>query len=607
MKKFSFSLLFAIMLLGIFAAAASAQDPANNDAGKNHNEEQTAPQAGVLNENANNTGSGVDVVKPDGNFDEVIKNVDGHKTHGEYQNNTNSCASCHQTHTSKGKQLLFADTTYQTCAACHDGTLGFYNVFETGANADLNGGGTFGGSHVNNMSIHQSNDAILIKAAPGGNKNGTSTTGQAQWGASFSCASCHAPHGSYSDRLLHYNPNGMATTPRNVVNGDNLGGNRIDNLVPTATVPTSGSDYKLVISESSAVEDEVASGVKAKVLYLYKGATKQEVPMLYGYGSHGTPHFTHLAYKTKAVTEDNSPTGWKGSLVQVNDTTKGLKWETIADQTVVWEKPAGTFKLDNGDTFTGVKADLKEVKSWVDSTSRIEYGDPDVYFSNEHGYFKALTVKGNDILNGLDTDNYGAVVGQVSLAYTVDMDLQVVQNIDGLKIYKNNQSAYWTEKTLNNTGTTKDFVGQGVKMSEFCAACHTDYLAKSSSSTGVKSGSYSKSFRHTTTSASYSCVRCHFAHGTDAEIMMDADGKTVAQLTATGGKFVGDKNAALAYMKDKNNSSALKKFTNMTVCWACHNSSKATTIKNTNRPEGHPNGMPMTDVNFGGTIKSIQR
>ena len=69
-------------------------------------------------------------------------------------------------------------------------------------------------------------------------------------------------------------------------------------------------------------------------------------------------------------------------------------------------------------------------------TGRIEYGNADVYFSNEHGYFKALTQKGNEILTGSTS-----LKGQASIAYVVKMDLQVVQNIDGLKIYKNKKIA----------------------------------------------------------------------------------------------------------------------------------------------------------------------
>jgi predicted CXXCH cytochrome family protein len=191
LKKLSFSLLFAFLIVGFFAVSAAANSPLE------------PVKVEPTNRNANQTGVGVD---KENNFSQAIKNVEGHKTHGDYQHNTNSCASCHQTHTAKtGSRLLFADTQYQTCVSCHDGTLGFYNVLETGEKASLDGAGTFGGSHANNMSIHMANNSMQIKAAPGGNPNGTNETGGVQWGAQFSCASCHAPHGSYSDRLLHYN------------------------------------------------------------------------------------------------------------------------------------------------------------------------------------------------------------------------------------------------------------------------------------------------------------------------------------------------------------------------------------------------------------------
>lgn len=320
------------MLLGIFAAAASAQDPANDSNTPGHNVEQTLPivtEPAV--ENANKTGSGADSSTPvNGTTAEVIKNVKGHKTHGEYQNNTNSCASCHQTHTSKGKQLLFADTTYQTCAACHDGTLGFYNVFETGDQASLDGAGTFGGTH--GMSIHQSNDSVKIKAAPGGAK----TTGDKEgtgWNATFSCASCHAPHGSYSDRLLHYNPNGMATRATE-------GGKQLQNLKVVTTNPANDANGNATYGLKLVDDTEDLPGVtgtKAKKVYLYLGDKKQEVPMLYGYNGHGNPHFTHLAYK-EAVKVDG--------IVQ-KDATGKVIWKQIQEDvksggSQVWVATNGT-------------------------------------------------------------------------------------------------------------------------------------------------------------------------------------------------------------------------------------------------------------------------
>ena len=50
------------------------------------------------------------------------------KTHGNFQNNTNSCANCHSTHNGSTPQLLMKSGEYELCMSCHDGTMGFYNV-----------------------------------------------------------------------------------------------------------------------------------------------------------------------------------------------------------------------------------------------------------------------------------------------------------------------------------------------------------------------------------------------------------------------------------------------------------------------------------------------
>jgi hypothetical protein len=120
-------------------------------------------------------------------------------------------------------------------------------------------------------------------------------------------------------------------------------------------------------------------------------------------------------------------------------------------------------------------------------------------------------------------------------------------------------------------------------MSQFCSACHTDYLASS----GKETGTFDHAFRHSTNSDSYTCVRCHYAHGTDVTIMRDARGKKVADIVADPNYFatVTDPTAreALAkdYMTDKNPSSALKRYTNMAVCWGCHTSSHSGGTRNT--------------------------
>ena len=174
-------------------------------------------------ENANSTGYGVEQAD---NYNSVIKSAyTGNviqKTHGEYQNNTNSCASCHQTHTSSGGKLLFRKTIWDVCTACHDGTLGMLNVLADpgslqselldGTNENRLyslGGGTFAGPAGMGSSMHMATGMLKVNVAPGGNKDGEGSDAPESWGAVFSCASCHSPHGSYSSRLLHYNPNNV--------------------------------------------------------------------------------------------------------------------------------------------------------------------------------------------------------------------------------------------------------------------------------------------------------------------------------------------------------------------------------------------------------------
>ncbi|MCW3491323.1 cytochrome c3 family protein [Dethiobacter alkaliphilus] len=163
--------------------------------------------------------------------DGYARNVPGQPVHTDFQKNTNSCASCHMTHTAQGRSLLFRTGVYATCAACHDGSgMPFFNVFETSESIvsdrpDTAGdhsltyqhrvSGTFGVNLADhNGSVHLATGDLSMKAAPGGNRLGQDKHGEdddsGDWGDAFTCASCHAPHGSYSYRLLHGNPNDIA-------------------------------------------------------------------------------------------------------------------------------------------------------------------------------------------------------------------------------------------------------------------------------------------------------------------------------------------------------------------------------------------------------------
>ncbi|NHC41345.1 cytochrome c3 family protein [Bacillus sp. MM2020_1] len=518
MRKFSLSLLFAIMLFGMFAAAASAAT-------------MTPGQKGPSITNSNETGKNVDL--PGDHNSDVVKTLTGQKTHTSYQNNTNSCASCHQTHTAKGDSLLFADDVYNTCTACHDGTLGFKNVFASGETASMTGAGTFGGTH--GASQHTANDSLKIKAAPGGNPDveGDDKTNGTAWGENFNCASCHAPHGSYSDRLLQYNPNGIASMPAS------QGGMQLENVPVVDTLPAMTTPAEIAAAPAVVLyrTTDGTSGVVTVAQY-NKGAsayTKSEAPWLYGY--------------------DNR-----------------------TDGKTYWSR------------------------FMKDATTVAAYGSTaGVYFDYEHAQAYSTADAGKTALNNAAT---GFLARPVVVKMAKEADDTVIQSAyySGAPLAKFSNV---TEQKLKDLGYTvgtdadKTVKNVGVQMSKFCAACHTDYLTASGTKASHfgDANSATAAYRHSTNSDSYTCVRCHYGHGTDAYIMKDSLGRTIADLQdatimAKTGEAVKTVAEAEAYMTDNNASSALKKFTNMSVCWACHNSSHAESIKNTERRADHPVGMP---------------
>jgi predicted CXXCH cytochrome family protein len=121
--------------------------------------------------------------------------------------------------------------------------------------------------------------------------------------------------------------------------------------------------------------------------------------------------------------------------------------------------------------------------------------------------------------------------------------------------------------------------------SQFCGACHDDYLAKRSTgrpSNATKTHDFLYSHTTNSTSNGRNCAGCHYAHGTDVTTLTDALGQKVSDLTkpiADGGKYGWDQAKAESYMKDVSvKGSSIKKYTNMSVCFACHATSITTTI-----------------------------
>lgn len=636
MKKLFASVLatafvFSIATTAFAATAGTGVDPTEGYPGS-ANYSPAPPESGDYYDNfignANETGKNIEI-NDGSSFNDVVKSHNMkmndptstqtyQRTHGEYQNNTNSCASCHQTHTAAAKDLLFKNSVYDTCTACHDGTLGFYNVFAKGNMAST--AGTFGGDLAGNASIHLAMgealngamsspnpsiyDYVWTGMAPGGNNIANpfiAGSGDRRadilddakgilasaWKQPFDCAACHAPHGSYSDRILAYNPNDMANTDMK------QGGNKLVNYA--------------VYADATILNANVD----------------------------GAPDYVVLKTTKGALAGQKTAQNW--SSVAKFDATKGMDKLAATDQVIVVMRKApldanGDLKQDK---VSGIAqfTYLRDLTPWLYGSSYNPYPTK-VYFTRftdiattdpaaksvEYKYdasTKTVVTKfekeyGNAFATGDATAMSSINYADIALCYVVKLHGDVVRKDANSVPYVT--TVDFAARTPIYTGAGVDWTkvnpdiydeastgveGYGVMIGKYCATCHTDYRAQSAGGRGYDSGSgmYTVAYRHDTSNDRYTCLKCHYAHGTDSSVMLDALDYTVDDLQAATTTVVGQKvdglnglvdaygkgwdaTSANDYMVDKNGSSALKRYTNMAVCWKCHTDSKSTQIKN---------------------------
>ncbi|MDW7651233.1 MAG: cytochrome c3 family protein [Bacillota bacterium] len=425
--------------------------------------------------------------------DNKMGHNDNQLIHGHYENNTNSCASCHMTHTAAGGNLLIRNGVYNTCVACHDGTFGppdgKYNVLMP---TKMFGGGTFGGPAGEGTSVHLATGHLTIGNAPGGYRNYTDMTGKkGLWDKEFTCASCHAPHGSYSSRLIHYNPNNYALRPASEGGSFLSQGTSTIDYGEGNVVTVTGTDPLTVQFNYDSVNGKT-------YLYVYNDGVKMEQPFLYAY---------NFAAGHKKVYETR---------IEVD----------------------GSFK-------DGSNTPYNELWKW--------------------DYSKGYATRAGDHT----ATNITYV--QVAPAFT---GFKVVDET----VYVDTNGLLVAEGTAGATKATRVNYTSGTN--EFCATCHTDYQQNRSDGAGVKSprGTFSMAFRHNMNQSAkanmpgepgswgrtnMTCLTCHFAHGTTADIQVTATNEALPAGTA-----------------DVAASSALKRYVNMSVCWRCHTDSKASALKN---------------------------
>ncbi|MEH7304000.1 cytochrome c3 family protein [Neobacillus drentensis] len=218
--KISLSTLLMLILLSMFGAFASAA------------EVTLPPNAGTV-DNFGNTNT--------------------HKTHGNFQNNTNACANCHSTHNGENEMLVMKSSEYELCMSCHDGTMGFYDVTKASEAGII-------GSHEMSASMHSVDSDLAVSAAPGALVNKSTAT--------FECSSCHNPHGSANDRLLN-----------ETVAGKQYGGNYnvtivgyTETITKLNSVPVGTKAIKLNLVEDPAYADiNSATGLSGLKIYKSSG------------------------------------------------------------------------------------------------------------------------------------------------------------------------------------------------------------------------------------------------------------------------------------------------------------------------------------------------
>jgi predicted CXXCH cytochrome family protein len=452
------------------------------------------------------------------------RNVFGQLVHTDFQLNTNSCASCHMTHTAQSRGLLFRNGVYSTCAACHDGTLGFLNVFAIPGVTNPFGGsqtaGTFAASKSRNSSVHLASDTMTLSAAPGGNRmnanvptDGEGDAWDAGWDADFNCASCHAPHGSYSIRLLHFNPANISLRP--VVSGSRTGGLWYEARVLAQAVEGDGWKYT------------ATAGPRGGWIYGYSGATSV--------GGVRHPRFWSRIWYDGFY----NPNTVGGPLASVNGFGLLNRFFSV--------KYGNGYATQDADELAAMIAFLEAGGNGIDPIAPGSF-DP----------------------ANLRIDAGGVVAVAASFNAVDPMDYVLPQYSSD---YINTNS--YTGITANRASGDDRYA-----YNLYCAACHTDYLSDGASA-GLQ-GVYSQAYRHTINRGGTSggtmqvtgnagnllCVSCHYVHGADSSFMQLANAELV------------DANTQFAGANDVNHSSALKRYINMAVCWTCHANSRAGLIKN---------------------------
>jgi len=439
--------------------------------------------------------------------------------------------------------------------ACHDGTIGFLNVnaAATGTTSGVGMGGsvaagTFGVLTGRTPSMHDVFVENTLSGAPGGNRTGITEQAGASWNTRFTCASCHAPHGSHSIRLLNTNPNNVA----------------LRQIAPASAGVAGGRWSPNARAAGFTVASATYSAARQLWVYPTVVASAYTAPWVAGYtGSVSVTAYGRLTAPWTRIYHE----AWNPNLNGKSDPTGTAAW-TAAD-------------IDN----------------LLNRYFTINFATGEVIQTE---------TQRNDLINFLQNAPFNLSAADAAVA---PLNIDVAR---GLRVRAQANTAYLPNNLVfgaRQVDFINPATYDAPSYNLFCAACHTDYLPTISagSQTGSGVGIYSQKFRHTidrgasagpvpmpvrggtaftaanltgtvTGSNRLMCLSCHFAHGADASMMLLADNTRVSAAGgATGTPTDPLQNDVSAQL---GGSSALKRYINQASCWHCHIRSSANVFHN---------------------------
>lgn len=418
---------------------------------------------------------------------------------------------------------------------------------------------------------------------------GSGISGKGATGVTLECTSCHNPHGNGNFRILR--PLG---TPIGTITADYAGGQIVGQFVTvTAGVATADPNY---------------SG-KYRLTFTAAGMTFRPGQLVNVWSAGGTP--TKLISRTLiaevkttataqfTVTNQSLPSGWTadvekdltGTAMYAAPATGSNIAKAVTDGTnIVYTMTDYGSSGNNHGLFVGQKVTIKSATTGY-SAYTVEQGT--ITAATNNTFTIASTTAAATV--GIEGALYIVGIPDAKAADSATLGVGIPVGTTGYKkVYTTNDyfradDHYYTGEFQSNvsytdqSGATIAYAGLKtgyiVNVSEWCATCHTRYLANSSSRSNpsVINGTVDTfKYRHTSMSkqeSSQNCMACHVSHGTNASM----NGAYSSGLTTPDGVVPSARaEDGTTHLETANGTSRLLRANNRGVCLLCHKAAVTT-------------------------------